>query len=43
MANDDPTSEMGNAIGTAEPARAGGTAASDLRPQIAYAVGPIPA
>jgi hypothetical protein len=36
MAKNDPTSEMGNAIGAAEPARDGGTAASGLRPQLAY-------
>ncbi len=35
MAKSDPTPGMGNAIGGAEPARAGATAA-ELRPQIAY-------
>src|ERR1700720_2906465 len=37
MAKDDPkSSEMGNAIGDAETARAGGASISDLRPQVAY-------
>src|SRR5215510_14610271 len=36
MARDDLASQMGNAIGDAQAARAGATPVSDLRPRLAY-------